>query len=150
MTHLDPKGDGRYLISNCKDQTIKLWDMRNMMEPRQYNPKLIREQELAFRWYSPLPIWHLGQFDSTRSGTGGNTTHQYLALGAIRIIKLPLATMHTPHQAAPCYHAHVPLPPCASHAPSLPQFVCTSHSAGAYASKLAPFPLLASLYFPRQ
>ncbi|DBB09677.1 TPA: hypothetical protein ACH3X3_001323 [Trebouxia sp. C0006] len=50
MTHLDPKGDGRYLISNCKDQTIKLWDLRNMMEPRQYDPKLIREQELAFRW----------------------------------------------------------------------------------------------------
>jgi len=51
MTHLDPKGDGRYLISNCKDQTIKLWDLRNMMEPRQYNPKLVREEELAFRWY---------------------------------------------------------------------------------------------------
>ncbi len=64
MTHLDPKGDGRYLISNCKDQTIKLWDMRNMMEPRQYNPKLIREQELAFRWYARLPILHSGQSDS--------------------------------------------------------------------------------------
>ena len=64
MTHLDPKGDGRYLISNCKDQTIKLWDMRNMMEPRQYNPKLIREQELAFRWYTLLPILHTGQYHS--------------------------------------------------------------------------------------
>lgn len=64
MTHLDPKGDGRYLISNCKDQTIKLWDMRNMMEPRQYDPKLIREQELAFRWYTLLPILHSGQYDS--------------------------------------------------------------------------------------
>lgn len=28
ITYIDPKGDGRHLISNCKDQTIKLWDMR--------------------------------------------------------------------------------------------------------------------------
>ncbi|KAL4432013.1 hypothetical protein ABPG77_000280 [Micractinium sp. CCAP 211/92] len=27
ITHIDSKGDGRYLISNSKDQTIKLWDM---------------------------------------------------------------------------------------------------------------------------
>lgn len=24
------KGDGRYLLSNCKDQSIKLWDMRHL------------------------------------------------------------------------------------------------------------------------
>ena len=28
ITYLDSKGDARYLISNSKDQTIKLWDMR--------------------------------------------------------------------------------------------------------------------------
>ncbi|KAL4424371.1 hypothetical protein ABPG75_001672 [Micractinium tetrahymenae] len=27
VTNIDSKGDGRYLISNSKDQTIKLWDM---------------------------------------------------------------------------------------------------------------------------
>lgn len=28
ITYIDPKGDGRHLISNSKDQTIKLWDVR--------------------------------------------------------------------------------------------------------------------------
>ena len=28
IAFLDPKGDGRHLISNSKDQTIKLWDIR--------------------------------------------------------------------------------------------------------------------------
>ncbi|GAB6029064.1 DDB1- and CUL4-associated factor 11 [Chamberlinius hualienensis] len=28
LTYVDPRGDGRHLITNSKDQTIKLWDMR--------------------------------------------------------------------------------------------------------------------------
>lgn len=28
VTFIDPKMDGRYLISNSKDQSIKLWDLR--------------------------------------------------------------------------------------------------------------------------
>lgn len=28
ITYIDTKNDARYLISNSKDQTIKLWDMR--------------------------------------------------------------------------------------------------------------------------
>lgn len=30
ITFLDSRGDGRYLISNGKDQAIKLWDIRKM------------------------------------------------------------------------------------------------------------------------
>mmetsp|Transcript_10957 Transcript_10957/g.44827 ORF Transcript_10957/g.44827 Transcript_10957/m.44827 type:complete len:238 (+) Transcript_10957:51-764(+) len=33
VTHMNAKGDGRYLISNSKDQSIKLWDLRRMVEP---------------------------------------------------------------------------------------------------------------------
>eukprot|EP01130_Rhizamoeba_saxonica_P000097 TRINITY_DN10115_c0_g1_i1.p1 TRINITY_DN10115_c0_g1~~TRINITY_DN10115_c0_g1_i1.p1 ORF type:complete len:454 (-),score=61.30 TRINITY_DN10115_c0_g1_i1:64-1425(-) len=32
ITFIDSKGDGRYLISNGKDQCIKLWDIRKMMD----------------------------------------------------------------------------------------------------------------------
>ena len=30
ITFIDSRGDGRYLISNGKDQTTKLWDIRKM------------------------------------------------------------------------------------------------------------------------
>jgi DDB1- and CUL4-associated factor 11 len=32
ITFVASKGDGRYVISNGKDQTLKLWDIRKMME----------------------------------------------------------------------------------------------------------------------
>ncbi|CAK1359650.1 LEC14B protein [Cercospora beticola] len=31
ITYIDSKGDGRYVISNGKDQTCKLWDLRKMV-----------------------------------------------------------------------------------------------------------------------
>jgi WD repeat-containing protein 23 len=44
LTYVDSKGDGRYVLSNGKDQTAKLWDLRNMLskekadtiDPRRY------------------------------------------------------------------------------------------------------------------
>lgn len=30
VTFIDSRGDGHYFISNCKDQRIKLWDIRKM------------------------------------------------------------------------------------------------------------------------
>ena len=33
LTYMSPKGDGRYFISNGKDQKCKLWDVRVMCAP---------------------------------------------------------------------------------------------------------------------
>ena len=35
VTFLDAAGDGRHVLSNCKDQTAKLWDLRRMLSERQ-------------------------------------------------------------------------------------------------------------------
>ena len=35
LTYVDSKGDGRYVLSNGKDQTMKLWDLRRMMSTEQ-------------------------------------------------------------------------------------------------------------------
>lgn len=42
LTYIDSKGDGRYILSNGKDQTMKLWDLRMAMSTRRYeelNPR---------------------------------------------------------------------------------------------------------------
>ena len=31
LTYVDSRGDGRYVLSNAKDQTMKLWDLRKML-----------------------------------------------------------------------------------------------------------------------
>ena len=35
ITYVDSRGDGRYVLSNGKDQTMKLWDLRKMLSPEQ-------------------------------------------------------------------------------------------------------------------
>ncbi|XP_021800821.1 LEC14B homolog isoform X1 [Prunus avium] len=49
VTFLDSRGDGRYLISNGKDQTTKLWDIRKMSSRAMYSPGL-RDHDWDYRW----------------------------------------------------------------------------------------------------
>ncbi|TEA11979.1 LEC14B protein [Colletotrichum sidae] len=37
LTYIDSKGDGRYILSNGKDQTMKLWDLRNVMSMSKFD-----------------------------------------------------------------------------------------------------------------
>ncbi|XP_039810063.1 LEC14B protein-like isoform X2 [Panicum virgatum] len=48
ITFIDSRGDGHYFISNCKDQTIKLWDLRKMSSTtKECTPK---GYEWDYRW----------------------------------------------------------------------------------------------------
>lgn len=37
LTYVDSKGDGRYVLSNGKDQMMKLWDLRKMVPPNKFD-----------------------------------------------------------------------------------------------------------------
>ena len=66
ITHIDSKGDGRYFISNCKDQTVKLWDIRRMSDASAAAAK-IRER--------PLPVWNWDYRYMRFPGTGWDMKH---------------------------------------------------------------------------
>ncbi|XP_020114138.1 LEC14B homolog [Ananas comosus] len=53
ITFIDSRGDGRYFISNCKDQTIKLWDNRKMSSTCKY--AMPKKYEWDYRWMSYPP-----------------------------------------------------------------------------------------------
>ncbi|PSN31336.1 DDB1- and CUL4-associated factor 11 [Blattella germanica] len=52
ITYIDPRGDGRHLISNCKDQSIKLWDVRVFSGSCGQNStrKALADQSWDYRW----------------------------------------------------------------------------------------------------
>ncbi|KAJ7337061.1 DDB1- and CUL4-associated factor 11 [Desmophyllum pertusum] len=56
ITHIDPRGDGRHLITNSKDQTIKLWDMRKFSgeEGISSTKRAVAGQRWDYRW-QPVP-----------------------------------------------------------------------------------------------
>ncbi|KAK3289064.1 hypothetical protein CYMTET_3488 [Cymbomonas tetramitiformis] len=54
LTHVSSKGDGRYCISNSKDQTIKLWDVRKIMANDKFAslpPQKRQFQHWDYRWH---------------------------------------------------------------------------------------------------
>lgn len=52
ITYIDSKNDGRYLLSNSKDQSIKLWDMR-MFSPKEAEANVrasMQRRTWDYRW----------------------------------------------------------------------------------------------------
>jgi len=52
ITYVDPRGDGRHLITNSKDQSIKLWDIRKFsdMDTVEGGKRAVAEQKWDYRW----------------------------------------------------------------------------------------------------
>lgn len=54
LTYVDSKGDGRYVLSNGKDQMMKLWDLRKMMSPSDFANVNLHEYTSNFDYrFSP-------------------------------------------------------------------------------------------------
>ncbi|KAF3941384.1 hypothetical protein ABW19_dt0205598 [Dactylella cylindrospora] len=60
LTYIDSKGDGRYVLSNGKDQTMKLWDIRKLTDRSTYARSGIRNYssgyDYRFENYDNQPI----------------------------------------------------------------------------------------------
>ncbi|XP_041031374.1 DDB1- and CUL4-associated factor 11 [Carcharodon carcharias] len=52
ITFIDSKGDARFLVSNSKDQTIKLWDIRRFSpkEGLEASRQAVTQQNWDYRW----------------------------------------------------------------------------------------------------
>ena len=53
LTYIDSKGDGRYVLSNGKDQTMKLWDLRKMVTTANFDMmdvRLYSTGDFDYRW----------------------------------------------------------------------------------------------------
>lgn len=50
LTYVDSKGDGRYIISNGKDQTAKLWDLRKVMSTDQASKIRVDQYSNGFEY----------------------------------------------------------------------------------------------------
>ncbi|XP_033223372.1 DDB1- and CUL4-associated factor 11 isoform X2 [Belonocnema kinseyi] len=52
ITYIDPRGDGRHLLTNSKDQTIKLWDVRAFSDQsgEMNTRKAVANQNWDYRW----------------------------------------------------------------------------------------------------
>lgn len=48
-TYVAPKGDGRYCISNGKDQSLKLWDLRNMQSSADFERSSTSRRDYGLR-----------------------------------------------------------------------------------------------------
>ncbi|KAI9927928.1 hypothetical protein MW887_002780 [Aspergillus wentii] len=56
LTYIDSKGDGRYILSNGKDQTMKLWDLRKMMTTARFDTIDVNRYTTGFDYrFEPYP-----------------------------------------------------------------------------------------------
>ena len=57
ITYVSAKGDGRYVISNGKDQALRLWDLRKMRSSNEYESVKHLDyglRDFDYRWENSL------------------------------------------------------------------------------------------------
>ncbi|KNE68798.1 hypothetical protein AMAG_13439 [Allomyces macrogynus ATCC 38327] len=50
ITYLSSRGDGRHLVSNSKDQSAKLWDVRRMVTPTAFDSRGLARRDRRLDW----------------------------------------------------------------------------------------------------
>ncbi|PBP22990.1 WD40 repeat-like protein [Diplocarpon rosae] len=71
LTYIDSKGDGRYILSNGKDQSMKLWDLRMVMPSGEFERikplrRATNDERFEYRWGSYDPHdWYQDPYDNS-------------------------------------------------------------------------------------
>ncbi|KAI9146186.1 WD40-repeat-containing domain protein [Paraphysoderma sedebokerense] len=55
LTYVASKDDGRYCLTNSKDQSMKLWDIRRMMEPQKFDTLDVTDYRIDYWDYRHMP-----------------------------------------------------------------------------------------------
>lgn len=52
LTYVDSRGDGRHLVTNSKDQSVKLWDLRRFSssDAQEHAKQVVRTHNWDYRW----------------------------------------------------------------------------------------------------
>ena len=76
ITYVSAKGDGRYIISNGKDQALRLWDLRKMRSDSEYES--VRHLEYGLRdfdYRSVIKLTSMQFLIKTNKDMGGTLNH---------------------------------------------------------------------------
>lgn len=57
ITYVSAKGDGRYIVSNGKDQALRLWDLRKMRSNTEFDAVKRRNYGVRNFDYRRVPLW---------------------------------------------------------------------------------------------
>lgn len=69
ITYVSPKGDGRYVVSNGKDQTMRLWDLRKMRSHSDWEALPDRSYGLGGHWDYRFVLLHPLSMNSETTDT---------------------------------------------------------------------------------
>jgi len=64
ITYVSPKGDGRYVVSNGKDQTMRLWDLRKMTSHSDWENLAPRHYGLGRNWDYRQGVYRTPRYDA--------------------------------------------------------------------------------------
>lgn len=94
LTYVSPKGDGRYLISNGKDQSLKLWDLRQMQSSVEFDADSQNRLDVGLRnWDYRNPSYSKPRFQARPNDASVMTYRGHAVLSTlIRCHFSPAAT----------------------------------------------------------
>ena len=106
--NLSAQGDGRYLITNCKDQSIKLWDIRKFSKKEGIHATLseVQRQMWDYRWQN-VPRKGVPLLSSCRNTQTNKQTNTHIHTHSDAYMYVLYSRTRTHMHTNPHTHAHI-------------------------------------------